>query len=368
LTSLILSDTFRTNDDSPQIMGKIKKSKILRKPVRHLNLKGVQSLFDLVQAFQHTSFQSRNVYRCFEVFRKMLRDPECIVFLGLSGAMIPGGMRQVISDMIRMKLVDVIVSTGANMFHDLFENFGYQHYVGSEEGDDDALRRHRIVRVYDVLMDDHEINRVIHLLSKVPKELEDKVVSSRRYLEILGSQLKDERSILRTASQCGVPVFVPALSDSSIGIGLTFLHARKKTSRDRLIIDQIGDSYEIAQLKKKASATGAIYIGGGVPKNYIQQLGPVTELLFQKESGHRYAFQITTDDPKWGGLSGCTFEEAKSWGKIGKESSYAAVYMDATIGLPLLVGAILQEGKIYRERKRRCFKWEGDHLKSIQFV
>ena len=357
-----------TGVSSPQIMGKIKKSKILQKPVRHLNLKGVQSVFDLVQSFQHTSFQSRNVYRCFEVFQKMLRDPECIVFLGLSGAMIPGGMRQVISDMIRMKLVDVIVSTGANMFHDLFENFGYRHYVGSEEGDDDALRRSRIVRVYDVLMDDHEINRVIHVLSKVPKELEDKVVSSRRYLEILGSQLKDERSILRTASQCGVPVFVPALSDSSIGIGLTFLHARKKTSPDRLIIDQIRDNYEIAQLKKLASVTGAIYVGGGVPKNYIQQLGPVSGLLFQKDRGHRYALQITTDDPKWGGLSGCTFEEAKSWGKLERGSNFAAVYVDATLALPLLVSALLQEGGTYLKRKRRVFMWKGNRLKSIRFV
>ena len=349
-------------------MAKIEKSKILRKPVHHLNLQGVQNLFELVQAFQHTSFQSRNVYKCFEVFRKMLSDPECIVFLGLSGAMIPGGMRQVISDMIHMKLVDVVVSTGANIFHDLFESFGYRHYVGSGEGDDDALRRHRIVRVYDALMDDQEINRVIHLLSRVPKELNGNVVSSRRYLEVLGSQIKDERSILRAAAQWGVPVFVPALSDSSIGIGLTFLHMRKRASPNRLIIDQIRDSYEIAQLKKKASATGAIYVGGGVPKNYIQQLGPVNELLFQKESGHRYAFQITTDDPKWGGLSGCTFEEAKSWGKIEKESSYAAVYMDATVALPLLVGAMLQEGQIYRKRKRRHFVWEGDHLKCIRFV
>ncbi len=349
-------------------MGKIEKSKILHKTVCHLDLKGVQSLFDLVRAFQHTSFQSRNVFKCFEVFRKMLEDPECVVFLGLSGAMIPGGMRQVISDMIRMRLVDVIVSTGANIFHDLFESFGYRHYVGSEEGDDDALRRHRIVRVYDALMDDHEINQVIYLLSKIPKELKERVVSSRQYLEILGSQLKDEGSILRTASQFGVPVFVPALSDSSIGIGLTFLHARKKNSTDRLIIDQIRDNYEIAQLKKSASVTGAIYVGGGVPKNYIQQLGPVSELLFKKESGHRYAFQITTDDPKWGGLSGCTFEEAKSWGKIEKESSYAAVYMDATIALPLLVGAILQEGKVYRRRKRRRFTWKGDQLEHIRFV
>jgi deoxyhypusine synthase len=347
---------------------KKRESKFLQQPVQHLDLKGTKSLLDLVQAFQHTSFQSRNVFKCFEVFRKMLGDPTCIIFMGLSGAMIPGGMRKVIRDMIEMKLIDVIVSTGANIFHDLFESSGYRHYVGSEEGDDDALRKHRIVRVYDALMDDQEINQVIHLLSKVPDELKEKVVSSRRYLEVLGRRIKDEGSILKAASRYGVPVFIPALSDSSIGIGLTFLHHQKKAPSEGILIDQIRDSFEIAQLKKMASVTGAIYIGGGVPKNYIQQLGPVSELLFQKESGHRYAFQITTDDPKWGGLSGCTFEEAKSWGKIEKRSSYAAVYMDATVALPLLVGAVLQEGKVYRKRERRRFLWEGDRLKSIQFI
>jgi deoxyhypusine synthase len=282
--------------------------------------------------------------------------------------MIPGGMRRVIRDMVVMNLVDVIVSTGANIFHDIFESFGYRHYVGSEEGDDDALRRHRIVRVYDALMDDHEINQVIHLLSEIPKELEEKVISSRQYFEVLGSYIKDEESILKAAFERGIPIFVPALSDSSIGIGLTFLHVRKKASSDRLVIDQIQDNYEIAQLKRMAPITGAIYIGGGVPKNYIQQLGPVSELLFQEESGHRYAFQITTDDPKWGGLSGCTFEEAKSWGKIEKESTYAAVYVDATVVLPLLVGAVLQKRKIRRERRRRRFIWEGNKLKSLQFI
>ena len=347
---------------------KKRKSKFLHQPIRPLNLKETKSLLDLVQAFQHTSFQSRNVFKCFDVYQKMLEDPACIIFMGLSGAMIPGGMRRVIHDMIEIKLVDVIVSTGANIFHDLFESFGYRHYVGSEGDDDNALRKHRIVRVYDALMDDHEINQVIHLLSKVPEALEEKVVSSRQYLEVLGKGLKDEGSILKTASRCGVPIFVPALSDSSIGIGLTFLHLQKKSPSERLLIDQIQDSFEIAQLKKMASVTGAIYIGGGVPKNYIQQLGPVSELLFQKESGHRYAFQITTDDPKWGGLSGCTFEEAKSWGKIEKASSYSAIYMDATVALPLLVGAILQKGKVYRKRKRRRFHWEGDRLKSLQFI
>lgn len=344
------------------------KSSFLRQPVEPLDLTKIQTVYDLLRSFQHTSFQSRNLYKCFEVFQKMVSDPTCVIFLGLSGAMVPGGMRRVIRDMMEFKMVDVLVSTGANIFHDLFESFGYRHYIGAVEGDDDALRKHRIVRVYDALMDDHEINRVIELLSEVPEGLGERVVSSRRYLEALGNRLHDEGSILKTASRLGVPVFVPALCDSSIGIGLTFLHARKKIPADGLIIDQIRDNFEIAQLKRMAKTTGAIYVGGGVPKNYIQQLGPVSELLFRKESGHRFAFQITTDDPKWGGLSGCTFEEAKSWGKIEKESAYAAVYMDATIALPLVVGALLQEKDACRKRKRRQFIWEGDRLKTIRFI
>jgi len=344
------------------------KRKFLNQPIKHIDLRKTKTLLDLLEGFRYTSFQSRNMFKCFDVFRKMLKEPNCIIFLGLSGAMIPGGMRRVIRDMIEMKLFDVLVSTGANIFHDIFEGFGYSHYIGTEEGDDDLLRRHRIVRVYDALMDDDEINKVISLLSNIPKELKEEVVSSRRYLEILGKQLKDENSIIKTASKYGVPIFVPALCDSSIGIGLTFIHAQKENYSKRILIDQVRDNYEIAQLKKMSKVTGAIYIGGGVPKNYIQQLGPVSELIFRKESGHRYAFQITTDDPKWGGLSGCTFEEAKSWGKIEKESSYAAVYVDATIALPLLVGALLQDEEIHQKRKRRKFVWDGDKLKSIQFV
>lgn len=345
-----------------------KKSKFLHQPIRHLDLKETRNLFDLVQKFQYTSFQSRNIFKCFEVFKKMLSDPTCIIFLGLSGAMIPGGMRKVIHDMIEKKLIDVIVSTGANIFHDIFESFGYRHYVGYGEGNDDTLRKERIVRVYDALMDDDEINQVIHLLSKISEEFRERVVSSRQYLEALGKKIGREGSILKAASRYQVPIFVPALSDSSIGIGLTFLHSQKRDPSERIMIDQIQDSFEIAQIKKMAPRTGAIYIGGGVPKNYIQQLGPVSELLFRAESGHRYAFQITTDDPKWGGLSGCTFEEAKSWGKIERQSLYAAVYVDATIVLPLLVGAILQEGKVYRKRKRRRFIWKEDRLESIQFI
>src|SRR4030065_2525927 len=147
-------------------MKKRGKSAFLHHPIPSLDMKKTQSLYDLIQAFQHTSFQSRNLFKCFEVFQKMLSDPACIIFLGLSGAMIPGGMRRVIRDMIEMKLIDVLVYTGANIFHDLFESFGYRHYIGSGEGGGDALGRDRMRRGYDALMDDREINRVIYLLSE----------------------------------------------------------------------------------------------------------------------------------------------------------------------------------------------------------
>lgn len=345
-----------------------KRSRILQKPVQHLDLGGVQNLLDLVESFRSTSFQSRNIFKCYQVFLKMLRDPQCVIFMGLSGAMIPGGMRKVVRDMIEMRLIDVLVSTGANIFHDIFEGLGHRHYIGCENDNDDLLRKERIVRVYDALMDDYEINRAIYFLSRVPEELRGRVVSSREYLRNLGNRLKDEGSILKTASRHGTPVFVPALADSSIGIGLTFPYARQGKSGSDFMIDQIRDNFEIAQIRRKASVTGAIYVGGGVPKNYIQQLGPVNELLFRKETSHRYAFQITTDDPKWGGLSGCTFEEAKSWGKIGKRASYAAVYVDATIALPLLVGAVLQERRACLRRKRRVFNWGEEGLRSIHFA
>jgi len=298
----------------------------------------------------------------------MLADPEGLIFLGLSGAMIPGGMGTVIRGMIEMNLIDVLVSTGANVFHDLFENHGFRHYLGNPGGDDDLLRRHRIVRFYDALMRDHEINQVIRFLSRVPKALKGRTVSTREYLSILGRHRPPRPSILKSAAVHEVPVFVPAISDSSIGIGLTFLHARNQGTPKGVLLDPIRDNYEIAQIKRLASTTGAIYIGGGVPKNYIQQLGPVNELLFGRESSHRYAFQITTDDPKWGGLSGCTFEEAKSWGKIGQQSEYAVAYLDATIALPLLVGALLQGEKKLQKRKRRRLIWEENVLKSIEFV
>ena len=249
---------------------KKRKSAFLHHPIRHFDLKKTRA-FSIWSRPSNTPLSragmSSNVLRCFE---RCLRIPPASSF-GLSGAMIPGGMRRVIRDMIEMRLIDVIVSTGANIFHDLFESFGYRHYVGSEDGDDDALRKHRIVRVYDALMDDQEINQVIQLLSKVPEELEEKVVSSRRYLEVLGKRIR-MRLDPEDSLPIGVPVFVPALSDSSIGIGLTFLHLGRRPPRGT---DHRSDSGQLRDcpVEENGSRPGRSILEEAFRKTIFSNLG-----------------------------------------------------------------------------------------------
>lgn len=344
------------------------KRQYLRQPIKHVNLEQIKNIGELVQAFHSSSFQSRNLAKCFDVYKNMLQDEDVVIFMGLSGAVVPGGMRKVVRDMIEFNLIDVLVSTGASLYHDFFEALGKHHYVGFENVDDVELDTLNIDRIYDTFADDLELEKVDLILSKIADELGGKECSSREFMEFLGSRLDDEVSILYAAHKRGVPIFCPALSDSGIGIGLTE-HYSKNDGEKRLNINQIIDNFEIMQIKRKASSTGAIFIGGGVPKNYIQQIEPMNEVLGGKRrGGHKYAIQITMADPKWGGLSGCTLSEAKSWGKIDKRALHATVYVDATIGMPLLVGSILQNNEdVVKNRKRRKFYWNDDKLERLEY-
>lgn len=345
----------------------MKKHDLLKFPIQHLDLDNIADLNQLLQGFEATSFQSRNLAKSRIVLQNMMRDDRAVIFLGIAGAIVPGGLRKVIRDMIKKGMVDVLVSTGANLTHDLIEAMGYHHYVGSAHADDKVLEDLKIDRIYDTYVDNQDFETVELTISKIASELEPGSYSSREFLAYMGSRIEDPNSILRAAYEEGVPVFCPALCDSAIGIGLTHLYAQKDANGQKkgLFIDQIRDNYEIAQIKLQAEETGAIYVGGGVPKNYIQQLEPLLDTMGYREvNGHKYAIQITTDDPKWGGLSGCTFEEAQSWGKISKEAQMATVYIDSTIGLPLLVGAFLQSNKDFY--RRRNFSWVGDQLERIE--
>lgn len=345
----------------------MEKKDLLKHPIQHLDLAKIDGLDQLLRGFEATSYQSRNLAKSRIVLDSMMKDEQVTVFLGIAGAIVPGGLRKVIRDMIKNHMVDVLVSTGANLTHDFIESMGFHHYIGSEHVSDQVLEDLKIDRIYDTYISNDEFETVELTISKLASELESRAYSSREFLAYLGSRIEDSNSILRAAYEEGVPVFCPALCDSAIGIGLTHLYSLKNNNGQspRFYIDQIRDNYEIAQIKLKSEATGAIYVGGGVPKNYIQQLEPMLDTMgYRDVPGHMYAVQITTDDPKWGGLSGCTFEEAQSWGKITKDAQMATVYLDATIGLPLIVGAFLQSNKDFV--RYRNFTWVEDQLERIE--
>ena len=339
---------------------------LLSKKIKHINLKKNRSVNQIISAFHNTSFQSRNLAKCLSIFKAMLADKDAVIFFGLSGALVPGGLREVVRDMIQFNMIDVLVSTGANLYHDFFESQGYNHYVGTSGLDDIQLRELRIDRIYDTFADDTLFLKTDDFFKEFPKILEDRFYSTREFFQELGKTIKDSHSITRTAYKTGVPVFCPTIHDSGIGIGLS-VYCSDNRSKNKFGIDLLKDNYEIMQIDRLAGKTGVFYVGGGVPKNYIQQIEPMLEVYGYSAPGHQYAIQITTDDAKWGGLSGCTFEEAKSWGKIEDYTQSATVHIDATIGLPLLVAAVMEEKKLLKNRKKRTFVWKGSDLKQIRF-
>jgi deoxyhypusine synthase len=288
------------------------------------------------------------------------------IFLGMAGAMVPAGMKGVVSTMAKRNMVDVIVSTGANMYHDFVEALGEHHYIGSPEADDMTLREEGIDRIYDTYADESKFrmidNMVMHFSDKLAEQKEN-IVSSRYFMKCLGefidgkgSATDRESSVIWNCWKNGIPIFVPALSDSSLGLALTQHYIRAlDNGRRPLVIDAIRDNYEILQIKRNAPKTGVIYIGGGVPKNYIQQTAYLQDMFGIPDAEHDYGFQITTDSPQWGGLSGCTFREGFSWGKEKVGGMYAVCYCDATIALPLIVKAALERCKDLTERSRLRF-------------
>lgn len=347
----------------------VTKEELLSERVRHIDLEKVVTIKDLVEAYKDSSIQSRALATCAIAYENALRDEQRpFIIMGLAGPLIAGGLRKVIADMIRYGIVDAIVSIGAIPYQDFYQARGYAHYKCSPQIDDLLLREHFIDRIYDTLVDEEKFRETDEYIGEIAEGLEPRGYSSREFMEILGSRVTDEGSILYNARRYGVPIFCPALNDSSIGIGLTGLHYRKrKEGAPFMKLDPIRDNWELTQIKLHSEKTGVIYIGGGVPKNFIQQIEVIAETLGYDKGGHHYAIQITTDVPFWGGLSGCTFEEAQSWGKINRKATKAVAYVEATIGLSLLVGYILQRG-VWKGRERLQFVWEEDDLRQVKRI
>ena len=330
-------------------------------PLRPFPISDSATAADLVQRMGETAFQARNLGTATRIWESMLRD-EATIFLGLAGAMVPAGMRPLIGYLIENRLIDVIVSTGANLYHDVYESLGFQHSQGDPTGDDLRLANLRVVRFYDVLAPEHEFARGERFCTEFSLTLEEgRPYTTREYFQLLGQALASvaqEEGILTAAAKHGVPIYCPALGDSVHGLAVA--EGRLRTGR-RIMFDIIGDVLEMTHLSLTANKTAVIYVGGGTPKNYIQQCGVAGYLFGRQRPGHSYGIQVTMDQPQWGGLSGCTFEEAMSWRKISPDAQFITLYAEATIALPLIVSALAEGSKdAIAARRQPALDWEWE--------
>lgn len=342
------------------------REKIISKRVKQIKVEKDTAVCELVEAMAGMSIQARNIGRCAEVLKNMYQDKDRpTVFLGLAGPLIAAGLRKVIRDLIVSGAVDVVVSTGAIIYQDLYASFGYGHYRGDPEADDAKLFDLSLDRIYDTYIDEEKVARTDRFCKLVADELPPGNYSSRSYLEKLAERLGDRESILYQAHKLGVPVFVPALNDSSIGIGLTEHRVCcRKEGRPGIAIDAIRDNHEIVQIVVKSKKTAAFYVAGGVPKNYIND-SIVMGYVYGHERGHDYALQVTTAVTADGGLSSSTLSEGRSWGKIEKKAKYAMAWVEPSVALPLLAGYILGKG-LTRKRKRLKFEWQKENLERLK--
>lgn len=306
------------------------------------------SLSNVLARMQDVSFQGRSLAQAFDALKNMIQD-RVTIMLGLSGAMTPAGMGEILIYMIQNRYVDCLVSTGANLFHDVVNSLGGTHWKGAVEVDDMALREHFIDRIYDTFGDEREYHSVDEYVCDFACSLDpSRPMSSREFLHRLGGDLaKREKkpSILSAAYRAKVPVYCPSIADSSLGIALAFAQAKMGL---KLQIDTIADVVETAAICGRSRGTGMLHLGGGVPKNFIQQAQVTAQWLGYGETAHAYAIQITQDSPVWGGLSGATFKEAQSWGKIKRDARMVQAFCDSTIALPLLISGLV-DAKVRRK-------------------
>ena len=316
-----------------------KKSRFLQTPIEPFAVEAGLTADQVLARMERISFQGRNLATAHRVWQKMLQD-DVTIFLGMAGALSAGGLRLAVAHLISQRYIDCLVSTGANLYHDLHETRGQHHYVGSPHADDAALAEDGIDRVYDTYASEEEFCSNDEWIADFATTLEKRPYTSREFLHLLGGHLwkKTGRDgILTAAFRANVPIFCPAIADSSIGMGLS--QARQKTAGTGYI-DIIGDIVESANVVIRRPRTASIVLGGGTPKNFINQASVQAEFYCDQVGGHRYALQIVTDVPYFGGASGSSLEEAQSWGKLATDSPRVSVQADATLALPFLLSAL----------------------------
>jgi len=303
------------------------------KEIKPIKVRKNMKVLELVEGMKNAGFGAGNIGKASEVLREMIEDTECRVFFGVAGAMVPGGMKEIITDMFNEKVVDVFVTTGANLTHDLIEALGDKHYSGCDLKDDEKLNEEGIDRIYNVFMKNSVYEKLEDFFEKNFDELK-KCKKINEFLWKIGELVPETKegneSILKKCYKKKIPVFCPGIADSGIGL---MMWGRISGGKEKTSIDVFSDMNDIIDFSWTAKKTGIIYIGGGVPKNFIQQA-----LQFSK--GADYGIQITTDRQESGGSSGAPLREGISWGKIKKDANFVDVFCDATIAFPLIYGAV----------------------------
>src|ERR687893_3160542 len=336
-----------------------RKAELLSSPVEHVDI----TKFDarpIVEAMGKMSFTSRDLARATGIYNQMLEDPDCSIILVVAGSTSAGGCMDLYAELVRSNMVDGIVATGATIVDmDFFEALGHKHYQALEIPDDDTLRSLYIDRIYDTYIDEEKLQETDHTIGDIANSLEPRPYSSRAFIREMGKWLtvhgKKQGSLVKLAYEHDVPIFCPAFTDSSAGFGLVKHQVDKmKEGRAYMTMDSIADFRELTDIKIKAGTTGLLMIGGGVPKNFIQDTVVCAEILGHEDvEMHKYAVQITVADVRDGACSSSTLQEACSWGKVDTALEQM-VFAEATSVLPLLASDAYHRGH-WRGRGPRRF-------------
>ena len=340
--------------NSKSTIGHNKKS-FLDKPIEHIDITSFDSR-KIIDSMSKMSFASRDTARATEIFNEMIKDKDCSIFLTLAGSTSAAGCMKIYSDLIKYNMVDAIIATGASIIDmDFFEALGFKHYQGSQFQDDAELRDNYIDRIYDTYIDEQELQICDKVICEIADKLKPKTYTSREFIKEIGKYLKNnskkKNSLIETAYDHNVPIFCPAFTDSSAGFGLV-MH-QEKNPKNHITIDTIREFRELTEIKIKSKTSGLFMIGGGVPKNFIQDTVICAELLGKKVDTHKYAVQITVADTRDGACSSSTLKEASSWGKVDTAKEQM-VFAEATSILPLIASDAYHR-KYWEQRERRSF-------------
>ncbi|MCX6722489.1 MAG: deoxyhypusine synthase [Candidatus Staskawiczbacteria bacterium] len=331
------------------------KKDLLKEEIKHIDIKSFDST-KIIESMSDMSFTARDLANASKIYNQMLADKECTIFLSIAGSTSSAGCMQLYVDLVKNNMVDAIISTGASIVDmDFFEALGFKHYKGSPNVDDNILRENYIDRIYDTFIDEEELQNCDQTIKKIADNLEPRPYSSREFIIEMGKYLVEHSvkkdSLVQVAFEKGVPIFCPAFSDSSAGFGLV-CHQWERP-KEHMSIDSVKDFLELTKVKIKGKTSGLLMIGGGTPKNFIQDTVVCAEVLGFNAEMHKYAIQITVADVRDGACSSSTLKEATSWGKV-KQGQDQMVYAEATSVLPLLASYAYHQGN-WKNREPKNF-------------